>query len=439
VPVRVNRNGAFEVRASHQYDALSDYRVAVSVSTVDRSGNATRDDRPFIGRASTDQSKAVITCPVTVATLRAIASASPQDNALMEKYAEELNAAMDRYGIATQAQQAAFLAQSAQESVGFNDMREGHGFRTEQGRINALTSLYGPRSPNYRPDILVPRHHADGSVYYDPNDVHFYGRGFLQLTGRANYKQASLAIFGDERLLTDPDLVARDPRIAALASAWYWTHHGGPSHTPNALADDTPSIDEFKQITRAVNGGLNGWTQRKHYYQRALETIYFGIAQSEQLASVSSRGQFQNVVDDNNLNPAHVDVALQSVLDAINAFGRGAQVDVWVSRYLGKDKWSDPFDDVELPREHRRLNAGYACSAVDLSPPRAAYDVDGDQQLNVRDVLTMVDLLRANGAPFAIPTGSEEWGLLEPDMDGDNLGTIQDLLVLVQELRTRSV
>ena len=55
----------------------------------------------------------------------------------------------------------------------------------------------------------------------DPGDGwKFRGRGFIQLTGKNNYATASKAIFGDDRLVKNPDL-ANDPAVAAEISAWY--------------------------------------------------------------------------------------------------------------------------------------------------------------------------------------------------------------------------
>ena len=55
----------------------------------------------------------------------------------------------------------------------------------------------------------------------------FRGRGFVQLTGKNNYESASNAIFGDNRLVENPDLAA-DPAIAAQVSA-----HFMKSNAPN--------------------------------------------------------------------------------------------------------------------------------------------------------------------------------------------------------------
>lgn len=48
----------------------------------------------------------------------------------------------------------------------------------------------------------------------------FRGRGFIQITGRANYAAASKALYGDDRLLKNPDLL-NDPKAAAEATAWF--------------------------------------------------------------------------------------------------------------------------------------------------------------------------------------------------------------------------
>ena len=48
----------------------------------------------------------------------------------------------------------------------------------------------------------------------------FRGRGYIQITGRTNYTQASQDLFHDDRLVNYPELL-NDPRIAALTAGWY--------------------------------------------------------------------------------------------------------------------------------------------------------------------------------------------------------------------------
>jgi predicted chitinase len=61
----------------------------------------------------------------------------------------------------------------------------------------------------------------------EPGDGWKYrGRGFIQLTGKNNYAAASKAIFGDDRLVQNPDMV-NDPAVAAEVSAWFMKKNQG--------------------------------------------------------------------------------------------------------------------------------------------------------------------------------------------------------------------
>jgi putative chitinase len=85
----------------------------------------------------------------------------------------------------------------------------------------------------------------------------FRGRGYIQLTGRANYMDYSHKLFGDYRLVTTPDLAA-DPKVAIQLACEYWKAKG-----LNALADK----DDLNGITRKINGGLIGIEGRRKWLQ----------------------------------------------------------------------------------------------------------------------------------------------------------------------------
>lgn len=98
--------------------------------------------------------------------------------------------------------------------------------------------------------------HADGSAYEGraalgntvPGDgPRFRGRGYIQLTGRANYATYGQA-FGVD-LLTDPDR-ANDPALAARIAARYWDVSGA-----NAAAQ----AGDWATARRRVNGGWTGY------------------------------------------------------------------------------------------------------------------------------------------------------------------------------------
>ncbi len=76
----------------------------------------------------------------------------------------------------------------------------------------------------------------------------YYGRGFFQLTWKPTYAACSQAVFHDDRLVTDPDLVANDIETNIKATAWYWR-----DYKPfNGLAD-AQNIDA---IIHLLYGGL---------------------------------------------------------------------------------------------------------------------------------------------------------------------------------------
>lgn len=155
------------------------------------------------------------------------------------KFLDSLNLAMFEFGIDTPMRQAAFLAQIAHESGSLRYVRElASGESYDTGRL-------AQRLGN------TPEADGDGQRYK--------GRGLIQITGRTNYRACSLGLFGDERLLDQPELL--EETVSACRSAgWFWQ-----TMNLNALAD----IGAFRPITRAINGGYNGYDDRLAYYERA--------------------------------------------------------------------------------------------------------------------------------------------------------------------------
>jgi putative chitinase len=146
--------------------------------------------------------------------------------------APHLNRAMAEAGIDSPARKAAFIAQVAHESGGFQYNEEIASGRAYEGR-----SDLGNTQP------------GDGE--------RFKGRGYIQLTGRANYAAAGKALGLD--LVNNPALAAR-PENAARVAAWYWNSRG-----LNGLADR----GDFDGITKRINGGFNGKADRDQYHARA--------------------------------------------------------------------------------------------------------------------------------------------------------------------------
>jgi len=204
----------------------------------------------------------------------------------VDLYLPFVQAATRRRQINTPRRLAAFLAQVGHESAGFSTLVEnlnysadglaatwGARFAQKNADGSYVMSSQGNRSrrvPNAdalvlqrRPEAIANRVYSDrlGNGSQDSGDGWRYrGRGLIQITGKTNYRLCSLGLFGDMRLLTNPQLL-QEWQWAVESAGWYWD-----SRNVNALADG----DDFDRVTRAINGGLNGQAQRLALYHQAL-------------------------------------------------------------------------------------------------------------------------------------------------------------------------
>ena len=102
---------------------------------------------------------------------------------------------------------------------------------------------------------------ASGAAYEGRKDlgnvnkgdgVRFKGRGPIQLTGRANYRRYGQQLGIDFE--NNPEIVAI-PSVGLLVACKFWS-----DNDLNVVADR----DDVTTITRRINGGLNGFEDRKN-------------------------------------------------------------------------------------------------------------------------------------------------------------------------------
>lgn len=164
-------------------------------------------------------------------TLRQI---MPFAGARADTYAEPLTNAMIEFMIDSPKRQAAFLAQIAHESGSLRYVKElasGTDYDTGQKAADLGNT---------------PEADGDGQRYK--------GRGLIQITGKANYRNCGKALGLD--LLTQPELLEQ-AAPACRSAGWFWK-----SRNLNDLADK----DQFCALTRKINGGFNGLDDRiKHW------------------------------------------------------------------------------------------------------------------------------------------------------------------------------
>jgi predicted chitinase len=201
-----------------------------------------RVETKFAAVAGHNADRAESMGPLTLDQLARLFPGTPRET--LRKYLPFLNQAMRDYGIDTPKREAAFLAQIAVETDDLKTL-------TEYGDAAYFNRNYGPGS-SVGPDLGNKR----------PGDgARFHGRGGLQLTGRNNYRAAGDAL--DVDLVGNPELAA-DPKYAFATAGWYWD-----AKNLNDQAGDS-GIDA---ITRSINGGSNGASERKENYDRAHEIL----------------------------------------------------------------------------------------------------------------------------------------------------------------------
>lgn len=236
--------------------------------------------------------------PVDAQTMREVAPRFAGDIAdrqavIIAAVGEVLAPTLDSYDISTRLRIAHFLGQTCHESAGFRTTEEFATGDAYEGRRDLGNTQKG-----------------DGRRYK--------GRGLLQLTGRANYREYGKLLKVD--LENNPDSAA-EPVLSLRIACEYWK-----SRKINAACDR----DDLITVTRLINGGTNGLEDRRDKTSRAktaiirIEGILLGGAPSTDSRPVLRRGSKGDAV-------AELQLALRKLgfmLGVDGDFGAGTEVAV---------------------------------------------------------------------------------------------------------------
>ena len=196
----------------------------------------------------------------------------------MQKLQERIGAATDgsfgpntaraitkHFGLSVE-RSAHLLGQASHESGGFSKTCESLYYSSPE-RISKVWKHRFPTVEDARPYARNPRALAE-CVYLDanrgkryklgnetPQDAAlFIGRGFIQLTGKNNYRKFS-SDMGLPQVMTDPSLVETD--YAFESAMWFFE-----ANKLFKLADDGVNTDTIEAMTKKVNGGYHGLQDR---------------------------------------------------------------------------------------------------------------------------------------------------------------------------------
>ena len=187
---------------------------------------------------------------------------------VLETYVAPINKVAKAYGILDNHKRvAAFLAQIAHESGGFNFTKENLNYNAKA--LQSVFKKYYPTEKDAivherKPEQIANRVYAGrmGNGDEKSGDGWTYrGRGLIQLTGKENYTKFSESI---KKPLKEAVDYLETPEGAVESAAWFWS-----KNKLNELCDK----DDFTTLTKRINGGTNGLEDRKHHYEIALKAL----------------------------------------------------------------------------------------------------------------------------------------------------------------------
>ena len=200
---------------------------------------------------------------ITVDILKAIAPGSKKTNYKhLDGLALWMNYWFPKYDIDTKGGLCHFLAQAAHESDSFNAMEE-----------YASGDAYDTRT-----DLgNTPEKDGDGRLYK--------GRGIFQITGKLNYKQATIEWAKRKpatlmNFVKEPDYLEA-PQFAVWSACQFWDNKGFNSVAnmpdtalvPYKRKGVVQNVSPIEYISRVINGGIRGLEERRGFYERAKTII----------------------------------------------------------------------------------------------------------------------------------------------------------------------
>jgi putative chitinase len=209
-------------------------------------------------------------------TLAAITQVAPTARETYRKAIREGGPLFEEHGITTPQRMAHFMAQALTETGGFTLLRESMSYSVPRmleifgvGNHSAkVTAAEAPSLKNNERALservygLGNPHKANELGNTEPGDGFRYrGNGVLQTTGRGAHRR-----MGEKCGLDfegNPDLVTLSEH--ALKPALQEWSDGNLNH----FAD----INDIRTITKRINGGLNGFSERKAFFAKLLPLL----------------------------------------------------------------------------------------------------------------------------------------------------------------------
>ncbi len=176
----------------------------------------------------------------------------------------ELPFVMDQFQINNPLRLAHFLAQCSHESANFQVVKENLNYSSE-GLLKVFpkyftksTALLYSRNPEKIANYVYANRYGNGAEFTG-DGWRYKGRGFIQLTFKANYTDFDRHV--EEDIVNEPDLVCT--KYALLSAGWFF-------HRNNilGLCDLGATTKVISMVTKVVNGGSHGLEKRVELFDK---------------------------------------------------------------------------------------------------------------------------------------------------------------------------
>lgn len=196
-----------------------------------------------------------------------------------------------RHGVTTPLRVSHFLAQAMHETGGFTILEENLSYSAVRitqvfgvGKHSAAVTAGEAATLARNSHGLAERVYGVGNPRkskelgnLNPGDGYLYrGRGIMQTTGRINYRRLGQRATIDFE--SNPHWVA-EAKYALVPALLEWTQ---------GSLNDYADLNDIEHITKRINGGYNGFADRKTWFNRVWEHARHGVVVNGTEAVVAS-------------------------------------------------------------------------------------------------------------------------------------------------------
>lgn len=182
----------------------------------------------------------------------------------------EIASIIERFNMTSPLRLAHFLAQAAHESGNFKFLKENLNYSADS-LLKVFPKYFKDKATADKyarnPDKIANRVYASRMGNGDEasgDGFKFRGRGYIQLTGKDNYK--AFSNFIGEDCVANPDLVS--DKYPLVSASWFFD-----KNNLWTICDKGATDEVVTAVTKRVNGGSNGLTDRLSKFKLFNESL----------------------------------------------------------------------------------------------------------------------------------------------------------------------